>query len=60
MHLFALNRGILMTPFHNMALISPDTTEADVDYHTKVFREAVQSLMAQTDAKVIRVESKEV
>ena len=43
MHLFALNRGILMTPFHNMALISPDTTQEDVDYHTKVFREAVQS-----------------
>jgi glutamate-1-semialdehyde 2,1-aminomutase len=46
MHLFALNRGILMTPFHNMALISPDTTQADVDYHTKVFREAVESLLA--------------
>ena len=44
MHLFSLNRGILMTPFHNMALISPETTETDVDYHTKVFREAVQSL----------------
>jgi glutamate-1-semialdehyde 2,1-aminomutase len=44
MHLFALNRGILMTPFHNMALISPETTQADVDYHTKVFREAVVSL----------------
>jgi glutamate-1-semialdehyde 2,1-aminomutase len=44
MHLFALNRGILMTPFHNMALISPETTQADVDYHTKVFREAVQSI----------------
>ena len=44
MHLFALNRGILMTPFHNMALISPDTTQADVNYHTQVFREAVQSL----------------
>jgi len=44
MHLFALNRGILMTPFHNMALISPETTQADVDYHTQVFREAVQSL----------------
>jgi glutamate-1-semialdehyde 2,1-aminomutase len=44
MHLFALNRGILMTPFHNMALISAETTQADVDYHTKVFREAVQSL----------------
>lgn len=44
MHLFALNRGILLTPFHNMALLSPDSTEADVDYHTKVFREAVISL----------------
>lgn len=44
MHLFALNRGILMTPFHNMALISPETTQADVDYHTRMFREAVQSL----------------
>jgi glutamate-1-semialdehyde 2,1-aminomutase len=46
MHLFSLNRGILMTPFHNMALISPDTTQEDVDYHTKVFREAVISLFA--------------
>ena len=45
MHLFALNRGILMTPFHNMALISPEITEANVDYHTKVFREAVISLL---------------
>ncbi len=44
MHLWALNRGILMTPFHNMALIAADTTEADVDYHTKVFHEAVQAL----------------
>lgn len=45
MHLYALNRGILMTPFHNMALISPETTKEDVDHHTKVFREAVLSLM---------------
>lgn len=44
MHLFALNRGILMTPFHNMALISPETTLSDVQYHTRVFREAVVSL----------------
>jgi glutamate-1-semialdehyde 2,1-aminomutase len=46
MHLFALNRGILMTPFHNMALILPETTQADVDYHTRAFREAVLSLLA--------------
>jgi glutamate-1-semialdehyde 2,1-aminomutase len=44
MHLFALNRGMLLTPFHNMALMSPATTEADVDRHTEVFREAVLEL----------------
>ncbi len=44
MHLYALNRGILLTPFHNMALMSPATTEADVDLHTAVFREAVSEL----------------
>jgi glutamate-1-semialdehyde aminotransferase len=44
LHLFALNRGILLTPFHNMALMSPATTEADVDRHTEVFREAVLEL----------------
>jgi glutamate-1-semialdehyde 2,1-aminomutase len=36
-HLYALNRGILLTPFHNMALMSPATTEADVELHTEVF-----------------------
>jgi glutamate-1-semialdehyde 2,1-aminomutase len=46
MHLYALNRGILLTPFHNMALISPATTDADVDRHTEVFREAVLELAA--------------
>jgi glutamate-1-semialdehyde 2,1-aminomutase len=46
MHLAALNRGILMTPFHNMALMSPATTEADVDLHTRVFRESVEALIA--------------
>src|SRR5439155_22076368 len=43
-HLYALNRGILLTPFHNMALMSPATTEADVDAHTTVFDEAAQEL----------------
>ncbi|HZY42927.1 MAG TPA: aspartate aminotransferase family protein [Anaerolineae bacterium] len=45
MHLFALNRGILMTPFHNMALISPYTSDVDIDRHTQVFRAAIQSLV---------------
>ena len=45
-HLYALNRGILLTPFHNMALMSPATTEADVDLHTSVFDEAARELAA--------------
>src|SRR5450755_779394 len=44
MHLYAMNRGILLTPFHNMALMSPQTEAEDVDRHTKVFREAVREL----------------
>jgi len=47
MHLMALNRGILMTPFHNMALISPSTTRSDVDKHTAVFRESVELLLGR-------------
>jgi glutamate-1-semialdehyde 2,1-aminomutase len=43
-HLYALNRGILLTPFHNMALMSPATSEGDVDTHTAVFEEAAQEL----------------
>ncbi|MCU1439914.1 MAG: aminotransferase class III-fold pyridoxal phosphate-dependent enzyme [Rhodoglobus sp.] len=46
LHLHALNRGILMTPFHNMALMCPATTAADVERHTVAFREAVVSLYA--------------
>lgn len=41
MHLFMLNRGILMTPFHNMALMCPYTTDCDVNTHTKVFEQAM-------------------
>jgi glutamate-1-semialdehyde 2,1-aminomutase len=47
MHLWALNRGILMTPFHNMALISTDTTEADMNYHTEVFKEGILALFGK-------------
>jgi glutamate-1-semialdehyde aminotransferase len=43
-HLYALNRGILLTPFHNMALMSPATTEGDVDRHTEVFGELAAEL----------------
>ena len=37
-HLRLLNDGFLLTPFHNMALMSPATTAADVDAHTAAFR----------------------
>lgn len=46
LHLHALNRGVLITPFHNMALMSPATSEADVDRHTEVFGEAVADLVS--------------
>jgi glutamate-1-semialdehyde 2,1-aminomutase len=45
MHLYAMNRGILLTPFHNMARMSPQTDNSDVDTHTRVFREAVKELV---------------
>ncbi|HLZ12358.1 MAG TPA: aspartate aminotransferase family protein [Candidatus Acidoferrum sp.] len=44
LHLYALNRGVLLTPFHNMALMCPATTEADVDLHTRIFAEAASEL----------------
>ncbi|GAB4462873.1 MAG: aspartate aminotransferase family protein [Anaerolineae bacterium] len=45
MHLAALNRGILLTPFHNMALLAPTITAADIEYHTQVFRESARALL---------------
>lgn len=44
LQLHAINRGILMTPFHNMALMSPATDEEDVAHHHAHFREAVSAL----------------
>ena len=44
LHLHAQNRGVLITPFHNMALMAPVTSAADVDAHTAVFAEAVADL----------------
>jgi glutamate-1-semialdehyde 2,1-aminomutase len=45
LHLYALNRGVLLTPFHNMALMCPETTETDIDRHTKVFADAAEEVM---------------
>ncbi|MEI6447354.1 MAG: aminotransferase class III-fold pyridoxal phosphate-dependent enzyme, partial [Actinomycetes bacterium] len=44
-HLFMLNRGLVMTPFHNMALVCPATEAKDVDAHTALFGEAVSELL---------------
>ena len=46
LHLYLANRGVLLTPFHNMALMSPATTAADVDHHSQVFEAAVAELLA--------------
>jgi len=45
-HVFMANRGILLTPFHTMVLISPQTTIEDVDLHNRVFTELVETLLA--------------
>jgi glutamate-1-semialdehyde 2,1-aminomutase len=44
LHTFMANRGVLLTPFHNMALMCPATTAADVDLHTELFEAAVRQL----------------
>jgi glutamate-1-semialdehyde 2,1-aminomutase len=46
LHLYALNRGFLLTPFHNMALLSPFHSVDQVDAHTEMFRSAVKSILA--------------
>jgi len=45
LHLYTANRGVLMTPFHNMALMCPATTEAHVDTHTEGFAAATDELV---------------
>jgi glutamate-1-semialdehyde 2,1-aminomutase len=45
-HLAMLNRGVLLTPFHNMALMSPATTSEQIDRHTAAFNEIVAELLA--------------
>lgn len=45
MHVYMANRGILLTPFHAMALMCPATTDEDVDLHTEVFEQAVAELV---------------
>ncbi|MDT4874289.1 hypothetical protein FQZ97_1095820 [compost metagenome] len=46
LHLYLINRGILITPFHNMTLCCPDTSEADVDRLIVTLDEALTALLA--------------
>jgi glutamate-1-semialdehyde 2,1-aminomutase len=46
LHLYLLNRGVLITPFHNMALMCPATSEEDVDRHSAAFDSALAELFA--------------
>jgi glutamate-1-semialdehyde 2,1-aminomutase len=46
-HVYCANRGILLTPVHEMALVGPTTTEADVDGYVRVLRELVEELRHQ-------------
>ncbi len=45
-HLFLLNRGVMITPFHNMMLCSPETTRSDADRLVEVFGEWMQLIAA--------------
>ena len=46
LHLYLLNRGVLITPFHNMMLVCPDTTDAAVDALLGAFGAALTELLA--------------
>ncbi len=43
-HLYLLNRGVLLTPFHNMMLICPATTEQDIKKLVVIFNECLNEL----------------
>lgn len=45
LHLYLLNRGVLLTPFHNMALMCPATSAGDVEKHSARFAECVEELV---------------
>jgi glutamate-1-semialdehyde 2,1-aminomutase len=45
LHLYLANRGVLITPFHNMALMCPETRRVDVALHTDLFAAAVDELV---------------
>ncbi|MBN9017382.1 MAG: aminotransferase class III-fold pyridoxal phosphate-dependent enzyme [Rhizobiales bacterium] len=48
-HLFLLNRGVLLTPFHNMMLVSPATGAAEVDKLVATLAAAFDALLGVGD-----------
>ncbi|MBB3259265.1 glutamate-1-semialdehyde 2,1-aminomutase [Paraburkholderia bannensis] len=50
LHLALLNRGVLITPFHNMMLVCPDTTQMHVQRLLTAFDAVLASLTATTDS----------
>jgi len=51
LHLYLINRGILITPFHNMTLCCPDTSEADVDRLIDTLDAGISELLAIPGAR---------
>jgi len=51
LHLYLINRGILITPFHNMTLCCPDTAAADVDRLLATLDAALAELLALPGAR---------
>lgn len=49
LHLYLINRGFLITPFHNMMLCCPDTTAEDVDLLVATLDQAICDLTARPD-----------
>ncbi|MBE0981200.1 aspartate aminotransferase family protein, partial [Escherichia coli] len=45
LHLYLLNRGVLLTPFHNMALTCPATRAEDVELHDRLLRDCLGELL---------------
>ncbi|HHV7519428.1 TPA: aspartate aminotransferase family protein [Burkholderia orbicola] len=50
LHLALLNRGVLITPFHNMMLVCPDTTGMHVQRLLTAFDTVLASLTAAADS----------
>ncbi len=47
LHLYMLNRGVMLTPFHNMVLMCPTTSEQDITIHNEIFEQALRELLGQ-------------